>query len=393
MLTTRQAQSVQSILDIVREHLDMQFAFVGEFTDSHRVLRYVSASADSEVGLEAGSADPLEETYCHRIATGRMSGVIRDATVDPDARELAVTREFGVRAHLGTPIVFKDGHVYGTLCSFSRQADPTLGERDLKFLRLVADLIAERLYDEHVAAAAMRERRVAIEQAVSSGDPVLVFQPIVALDESRRVIGYEALSRFTVPPPRTPDRWFDEARGVGLDAELELRAITAALERLPGAAGCYVAVNVSPAVLVDPRIRAQLATADPRRIVLEITEHDLPVDAEALRATIASLRATGMRIAIDDVGAGYSGLSRLLAIAPDIIKLDMHIITGIARDLARQAMVTAAVSFSAAVGATLIAEGIEVAEDLEMLRGLGVAYGQGFLLGRPSPLQLPCEDE
>ena len=165
-----------------------------------------------------------------------------------------------------------------------------------------------------------------------------------------------------------------------------IRAMAAALRRLTELDPGYLAVNVSPGVLVDPRTAATLADVDPRRVVREITQHDLPADADALHAIVRALRLTGVRVAVDDVGAGYSGLSRLLSIAPDIIKLDRDITSNVARDPARQAMVTAAVTFCNAVGATLVAEGIEVVEDCQALRRLGVGFGQGYLLGRPLPL-------
>ncbi|HEX6399702.1 MAG TPA: EAL domain-containing protein, partial [Actinomycetota bacterium] len=107
---------------------------------------------------------------------------------------------------------------------------------------------------------------------------------------------------------------------------------------------------------------------------------------------LRSLRDLGVRIAIDDVGAGYAGLSRIVVLAPDFIKLDRAVVAGVATDPFRRSLIQRMVSFASDVGIEVIAEGIETKADLEVLRSLSVPYGQGFLLGRPGPLPATVGD-
>jgi EAL domain-containing protein (putative c-di-GMP-specific phosphodiesterase class I) len=98
------------------------------------------------------------------------------------------------------------------------------------------------------------------------------------------------------------------------------------------------------------------------------------------------LRAAGVLLAVDDAGAGYASLRHVLRLRPDVIKLDIALVTGVHTDLARQALVAAMVGFAAATGARLVAEGVEEAAEATALRELGVMFAQGHLYGRPAPL-------
>jgi EAL domain-containing protein (putative c-di-GMP-specific phosphodiesterase class I) len=122
------------------------------------------------------------------------------------------------------------------------------------------------------------------------------------------------------------------------------------------------------------------------RIVLELTEHAPVDDYDALREEMASLRESGIRFAVDDVGAGFSSLRHVVSLRPEFIKLDIALTLGVERDTVRTALVSTMVSFADRAGTTVIAEGIETRAQLEILQELGVALGQGFLLGRPGPM-------
>jgi PAS domain S-box-containing protein len=205
------------------------------------------------------------------------------------------------------------------------------------------------------------------------------FQPIVEL-HSGSVPGYEALSRFADGVP--PDITFALAARCGLGLQLEAATIGAALEaasELPSEA--YLSLNVSPALIVSGALR-ELLGAETRPVVLEITEHEVIDDYGALRGELASF-GPGVRIAVDDAGAGYASLRHILELAPAFVKLDIGLIRGINADPARQALIAGMGYFALKRKLGLVAEGIETAAELATLQGLGVAYGQGFLLGRP----------
>jgi EAL domain-containing protein (putative c-di-GMP-specific phosphodiesterase class I) len=185
---------------------------------------------------------------------------------------------------------------------------------------------------------------------------------------------------------RPPSAWFAEATEVGLGVELELAAIRAALLRLDDfPADVAIALNVSPATALDPRF-CELLLDVAERVVIEITEHAQVDDYDALRTALAPLRERGAQLAIDDVGAGFANLRHILRLAPDIVKLDLSLTQEIARDPAREALASSLVGFAGGVGASIVAEGISSDEDLALLRTLGVDYGQGFHLARPSSL-------
>jgi EAL domain-containing protein (putative c-di-GMP-specific phosphodiesterase class I)/CheY-like chemotaxis protein len=251
--------------------------------------------------------------------------------------------------------------------------------------------VAERLA-EHQASQDVRiaERaRVStdrIEDAIHGDVLETVFQPIMDLDDGR-IRGVEALARFITRPRRSPETWFAEAANHGLLTQLELAAATKACEhidRIPE--GVYVSVNVSPETLREPRLAQMLRGVPEGRVVLELTERSPIVDYDEARACLAELRALGCRIAVDDVGSGFSGLGHVVELSPDLLKFDRSLVNGVDSDATKSALIARLTSFAAEVGMETVAEGIETAAELDILRALGVETGQGFLLGRPGPI-------
>lgn len=231
-----------------------------------------------------------------------------------------------------------------------------------------------------------------VEGVLGAGAFTMAYQPIVDVDDGTVIIA-EALARFSPKPYRSPDVWFAEAWRADLGADLELAAVGAALadlRHLP--AGCDLAVNISPPVVTRPQLRHLLESVDPRRVVVELTEHDAIEDYHRVRTTLATLRELGVRLAVDDTGAGFASLSHIIKLAPDLIKLDYELIHGIAADPVRRSLATAIVSFAADIGASIVAEGIETADELDVVRTLGIPYGQGYLLGRPGAIDAVAQD-
>ncbi len=243
-----------------------------------------------------------------------------------------------------------------------------------------------------VRSRSSRHRRTSIARVQSAlhdeSALKMVYQPIVDL-QSRTIVGAEALARFAGPPKRAPDRWFAEARRVGLGLELELAAVSKALAILPQLPpGVYLSVNVSPAALATAEFQRLVAEAGGDSVVAEITEHALVEDYDRVTEAVGKLRALGMRIAVDDAGAGFASFRHILNLSPELIKLDLTLIRGIDHDRSKQALAAGLIAFTEESGATIVAEGIEQTPELARLVELGVGYGQGYLLGRPAPLPL-----
>ena len=235
---------------------------------------------------------------------------------------------------------------------------------------------------------AMAERRqtgdlrAALEAVLAQGAFHPVFQPVVDLEEGY-VVGHEALTRFA--DGVAPDRRFADAEMLGLAVELELACAAMAIgaaRALP--AGTWLSVNLSPAVVLQTaRVSRMLAAAD-RPIVLELTEHVPIEDYPAIRRALEEL-GTGLRIAIDDAGAGFASFRHIVELRPDFVKLDIGLVRDIDTDPVRQALISGLDYFALKSGCTLIAEGIETAAERDTLRSLSVSLGQGYLLGRPEP--------
>ncbi len=237
-------------------------------------------------------------------------------------------------------------------------------------------------------AAAAHKRAVGIRHrttAVLADDTLqIALQPVVGVNTGTWV-GAEALSRF--PDNRRPDVWFAEAHEVGLGVELELLAMHRALDvvhALPNTVA--LSFNASPALILDRRFAETLQdpTLPMGRLVVEITEHAVVDRYEDLVAALAPLRAQGLRVSVDDTGAGYSSLRHVLRIRPDNIKLDQSFVADAATDPATRAMITAIVLAAMEMSASVTAEGVEDPASLRAIELLGVDSVQGSLLARPS---------
>lgn len=375
---------IADLLRAVRAHFGMDVAFVSEFTEGRRVFRFVDTGAESFV--VPGAGEPLERTYCKYVVDGVLPSAIPDTATNQAVIDLQIPTPAGVASYLGVPITFPDGRVYGTLCCLG-SAPAEIGLGDLAILSVVADVVAANLQriEDHLEDVVASHQRVA--DIIDGEEFHPVFQPIVDL-VTGRVVGVEALTRFTAEPQQSPDKWFHAANAAGLGVELELAAVRKALAQLPSIPdGAYMSVNLSPAVLAEAL--ELLSAVDCTRVVVEITEHEQIADYDALIATTVELRARGIRFAVDDAGSGYSSLSHVLRLRPDIVKLDLALVRDVDADLARQALARALVEFATNFGATIVAEGIETAAELRILARLGVASGQGYHLARPGPLPIP----
>ena len=216
-------------------------------------------------------------------------------------------------------------------------------------------------------------------------DVVSVFQPIVELT-SGRIVGVEALARFRTQRVDSPHQWFTKAWDIGLGLDLELAAARAAISKLNRfSSDCYVAINFSVRAIITPEF-TELIRPVLGRVVVELTEHARVDDYPALEATLEPLRRDGLKLSIDDVGAGFSSFELILRLRPDIVKLDWFLTRGVGGDPARASLTRGLVAFCRTLNATLIAEGIENGSEQTALVGLGINYGQGYHLGLPQPV-------
>lgn len=133
---------LMTVLGRMRRQLGMELAFVSEFTGGRRVFLLVDSGTD-ELQIHAGNSDPLDDSFCLRVADGRLPELMTDACLNAEALTLPVTRALPVGAHLSVPIRLADGRVFGTICCFSRRPDESLQDHDLDTLRLMAGVMAD----------------------------------------------------------------------------------------------------------------------------------------------------------------------------------------------------------------------------------------------------------
>lgn len=231
------------------------------------------------------------------------------------------------------------------------------------------------------------QRQLQIRRVLDEQLFYMVYQPIFHVG-LRKLVGHEVLTRFAVEPIQTPDRWFKAAGEVGLQAELESAVIRRALAdfgHFPE--DSYLSFNLSPQSILDGSVLSVFAAYPLDRIVLEVTEHASIDDYSVIARKLEPLREAGLRLAVDDAGAGYASFRHILKLKPDIIKLDASLVAAIDEDKGARALAAAVIRFAEETGSKVVAEGVETEQELEVLRQLNVNKAQGYLLGRPSTLE------
>lgn len=372
-------------LHTVRSNLNMEVAFISKFKEGLRVFEYVDTAPYSKQ-VCTRNADPLKESYCQGIVDGTLPGLIQDTAQVPKALALDVTRNLDIGAYMGAAISLSDGSVYGTFCCFSSQPNYSLTNSDLRTLRLFADYVG-RLIEKHLLSMKRHDEIKTLTASVLEKRLInIVYQPIINVPLDL-VVGYEALARFPVESHRTPDLWFGEAAEVGLGVELEIMAIEEALKGLAYfPQESYISFNASPSTILSGALTHVLAKQPLTRLMLEVTEHISIEDYTPVAMVLEPLRKKGMRLAVDDAGAGYASFRHILMLKPDVIKLDRSLIQCITSNPDYLALAAALIQFAEETGSKVVAEGVETTEELTLLRSLRVNKVQGHLTGKPMPM-------
>jgi EAL domain-containing protein (putative c-di-GMP-specific phosphodiesterase class I)/DNA-binding NarL/FixJ family response regulator len=240
--------------------------------------------------------------------------------------------------------------------------------------------IAAKSVEERERARKVSDLRVSLRDRLVYVD----YHPIVET-ESRRIFGYEALARGNMRSLRSPEVMFEVAAEADLLWELGRLCRSRAVEEMKRLKGDELLfLNVDPADFADPHFNdVEIGVADPRRVVIEITERTAIKDYPKFRERLRAFRDAGFRFAVDDAGSGYAGLGSIANLEPDFIKLDMSLINCIDTNFIKQNLVETMVKFANDQGAMVIAEGVERVEEFDTVRSLGVHLVQGFYLHRP----------
>lgn len=348
------------------------------------IQRCDDTRTDSRVNKEAVHVTGILSMLCVPLATGAgASAVLKVSARRPSAFSDQDVATLKTVADFLATILRAASEVSTATEDMLRLAAEQNAERDVKrkvqsmrTARFVANIVTPGL-------AARVDGAAIVKDIVRSKDLQIHFQPIVDL-RSGGVVSVEALARFDRPPHRGPDWWFGLARHVGWGRELQLVAVEKALQAFPLLPShLRMAVNAGPELVVDPEFMELISRAPLDRLTIEVTEHTQVDEYPRLLSALQELRVLGVHISVDDAGSGFSGLNHIRQLVPDVLKLDRDLTIGVHQDPVRQALAVALVEFASRVGAVIIAEGIEVEPEADMMRSLGVHYGQGYLLGRP----------
>ena len=371
-----------AVCNVLIEETGEQSAGLYVFASPLRAVQLAGTGATGDAAVPtATSCDPVISSYLFDRAregpwSGQAAGHPFDGAGPPTAAPSVADRAF-----LVAPIV-RDDHPIGLLfLGGSPGAAPlTLSTRHLATLLDFAGVSGMLLGAAFLAVSNDESRRTRLRQRYQGRRFATHFQPVIDL-VTFETVGHEALTRWD--DGARADLPFAAARRIGLSLEIEeatLRNALMASQDLPG--DTWVAVNLSPDVIIDLKSLEEILTMTDVPVVLEITEHHAIENYDSLRLRIEGL-GDAVRIAIDDAGAGYATLQHVLE--PTYVKLDISWIRGIDADRSRQAMVAGMVHFAYETGRELIAEGVETLEELATVRKLGVQLGQGYLFSRPAP--------
>ena len=226
-----------------------------------------------------------------------------------------------------------------------------------------------------------------------------VFQPIVGLD-AVSIFAHEALIRGPQGTPlHTPDALLKAAAEEGLGYALEYACVVAALQtwgqrKVPGRLFVNISANALTQLFEEQGPQRLLALLrdlqiTPRMLVLEITEHERVADMDKLAAIVQRIRSVGVALALDDFGDGRSSLRLWSQLRPEFVKIDKYFTKAISEHGDKLKTLQALQQIAALFGTELVAEGIETAEDLRVLRDLGIPLGQGYFLGHPDRQPTP----
>src|SRR5262245_16726107 len=363
--------------------------------DDERSLLEVVAARRVEAGVQVDTATDWRDAL-FLVAAQRYEVVLSDIDM-PGINGVQLLREIRAR-DLDVPVLLITGHPrvetavealeHGAL----RYLQKPLRERDL--LSAVEDAARlhrmARLKREALAAIGLEDRlptdRAGLEtrfdRALASLR--LVFQPIVRAADSS-VFGYEALARTDEASIPTPGALFEAAERLGRVHEVGGVVRDRAAVFLARAPSLTLFVNVHALELTDDALLspAGVLATHARSVVLELTERSSFEHVPNLRARVSLLRRLGFRLAVDDLGAGYAGLTSFAALNPHVVKLDMSLVRGADTEPVKQRLIGSMASLCKEFGIMVVAEGIETVGERDTVTALGCDLLQGFFLGRP----------
>ncbi|MGH1367478.1 MAG: sensor domain-containing phosphodiesterase [Maritimibacter sp.] len=373
------------VLDHIRSTLDMDVVFISRFRGGKREIDHVSMSPSvAEFRIEPGMTSPLEQSLCWRIAKGKLPTVMHNTRRTDGAKDIAAVHVLGVGGHLGVPIQDANRETVGMLCCFSQQERPELTEKHAQFMGHFSALVSIDLNILDESRRHFDKRTAELRAVIETGQFSPVFQPVFDL-QNASIHYLEGLTRMSPNLGANVTTVLDLARAHDMGFEMELAFAERIMQAAAQEAGeMRVGVNLSEKALMSDEFLRFLARHDHRGTVLELTEHEPVLNESRLLERVAQARRHGAKLALDDTGGGFSSLHNILALRPDILKIDKSIAEDIETDRLVSHLIRHLHGYCSEVGAELVVEGVERPGQLATLHKIGVRFAQGYLLGRPT---------
>jgi signal transduction histidine kinase len=293
----RAPETIEGVLEAAREELGMDVAFVSEFTQRRMVFRELVGEAGS-FGWEEGESVPVDDTFCRLLLEGHLPNVIPDAKADGRVRFLEITGKAGIGSYVGAPIRFSDGTLYGTFCVLSHSPEPSLAERDGRFVRVLARLVAEQIERERRLLRSARERARAHELRIIGRelhDRVAHTMGVV----HQSLLLYEA---YRLQDPQKAEEKLQLAKRMSREAMEDTRDLSQALslsEREEEELELEAALSEVLRDVVPPEMESKLSVVgDEGAVSAEVREQLFLVLREAVRNTVSHSGASKVSVEV-----------------------------------------------------------------------------------------------
>lgn len=377
------------VLENARKQYNFEIAFIIRFKGETAIVENLSVGASAaDLGLVAGVSVPLNESFGTKVAEGLAPRYVADGRNEQFLARQPFLGDFPVASYVATPIFSRENGLLGVLVCASRTPRtnamhvPLLAfEQFSRYAALDLDMLIGIERTD-------RDIRDMVSGVIKRKQFTQYFQPVV--DQfSGGVLYFEGLTRLTELPGLDVPQLLALSQQVCMMTQLEI-AFAEALKQAATKLDCdaKVGLNFSETTLLSDAFLRFLARYDHRNTIIELTEH-CPVDQpDALRERVKLARKFGVKIALDDTGAGFSAIRNILVLEPEILKADKILVETLENTKVAQRLLAVLDRFCRESGSVMVVEGVERDSQLACLREIGVRYVQGYFIARPAKGEL-----